>query len=705
MAVATKFESIWTLYQQARSAEARGEIIQAIEAYGRCIEKFPSESPGYSGLIALLTSNNRLDEAEKVAEAALARVSEVDEWLLFWTAELALRGRDWQNAETLWSVFVERFPTRIIGHEKLIRALAAQGKHITSLQAIPKPRGAAEWGDLSAIAEMSSLAIALLDLGYHELAQECWESIQIIAGAPKSYFIAAWRLFAHRLAAAAADHPRTSKLVEALCSQPDDSSADWLPIFIIELAHRWYRDKSAYVDARDAFLMHRVVGDNLVNLFCDLLQSQKNTALADATNRRRIRHALLQNRRSAIFVIFSIFLLQVDGPLVEDLAALAVSAEASPEAAFLGLLISSSYEGGRLWNDVMRQLSGLFPRVSDYANVRALAKANRIRHCADALSVITSASRINSPAVHIKKRLKIALCVGGQLRGFVAAHASWTNLGLSAHEVSIFVNVWKAIGRKSVMPGQLDRCIPDSLLPDFNKAISLTDFWELHRALPHLMGWFEKSATVEKDELIDLYRTKHVVVEDETSDPRFATMNNAEKMYYKNTECFKLLGRDAHRFDLIIRLRPDREVADLSDPDWARIYEKCVSNRMAIADLPPGFNALMGYTIGDQFAVGSPTAMEAYCSAFDLTYISREHPIYSYPTFFSGHVNLGLSMLYHGFRVVHDPSFVFGAFVDPPMITIPELYDLVLLDEAGRKNNLGIRAIIDGCRRELGIKQ
>jgi hypothetical protein len=47
----------------------------------------------------------------------------------------------------------------------------------------------------------------------------------------------------------------------------------------------------------------------------------------------------------------------------------------------------------------------------------------------------------------VPMRLRIALCISGQLRGYEAAHPSWSRLGLDRHEVTRFVHVWQDIGR------------------------------------------------------------------------------------------------------------------------------------------------------------------------------------------------------------------------------------------------------------------
>src|SRR5262249_8363825 len=136
------------------------------------------------------------------------------------------------------------------------------------------------------------------------------------------------------------------------------------------------------------------------------------------------------------------------------------------------------------------------------------------------------------------KRLRIAVCVSGQLRGFRTAFPTWQALGLDGHDVTYFVHTWRNIGIKPLFRTDPERQPPGffETFERIRQQVADGTLIGLYPSLHHRDAFGAKSPLVhfevERDELVALYETEFVVIEDDEA-PEFAKFSNQEKMFHK----------------------------------------------------------------------------------------------------------------------------------------------------------------------------
>ena len=265
-------------------------------------------------------------------------------------------------------------------------------------------------------------------------------------------------------------------------------------------------------------------------------------------------------------------------------------------------------------------------------------------------------------------KLRVALCVAGQLRGYKTAQASWSMMGLSGHDVETFVHVWRDVGRKIPVPDHAWRSFNPrfaSAFARYTAAVGSEEFW---RRYPALADLFADTDYVTTEELCDFYRTKNVCVEDGF---QMKFENNSERMYYKNYRVFQQM-RAQGNFDLVIKIRPDKSLGTDSEPlHLSSIFDACMRDKVIYVDrsnfcLPAG-----GYSVGDQVAMGTQVDMEVYSSVWPMyksRHLHERQPLpYGIPDTMLPHTNLAHVCLDKGilFRDLNNFGAVFSNLEDP----------------------------------------
>lgn len=302
-----------------------------------------------------------------------------------------------------------------------------------------------------------------------------------------------------------------------------------------------------------------------------------------------------------------------------------------------------------------------------------------------------------------QKSLRIAVCISGQLRGYRNAFPSWRALGLESHEVDYFVHVWKDIGRKQPFPLHASRCFPQPLADVFARRaqeITPARFWENY---PSLFDLFKTHAVVSQEEISNFYRTPHVAVERE-DDLDFLD-SNSDKMYYKIRECSKLMSSSNKKYDLVIRIRPDKALdTETPPPDWHNILEECARDQVIFVDGPSIFLPGPGFGIGDQFAVGTQEAMNAYSSAWEMH--ASEPKKLGFPRRMAPHTTLAYTCLYNGLFIKSLRPY-FNGFktpTDPDLIPTELMVEAIVADSKARNNEIDqelLSAAQDAADKEL----
>ena len=303
------------------------------------------------------------------------------------------------------------------------------------------------------------------------------------------------------------------------------------------------------------------------------------------------------------------------------------------------------------------------------------------------------------PAVvrRVGDRLRIGVCVSGQLRGFRQAHETWHHLGLEGHDVSVAVHTWRNIGRRfPENAAQLDRAFAGPFRPALMRVSALAGYAEILKRYPRLFSTFRQRNDVEIAELRKVYGTDQIQIQDDDLAP-FSRMQNQEKMYYKVEKCHDLLLSQGREFDLIFRMRPDKAFTGPAEVDWGRVHHASASRRELYADVGPFLVLGYGYCIGDQFAVGSSETMESYARAWSNgKEAAMRSPDWLPPTPLA-HTSFAYAALLGGVRVKSMEGIRFGSLISDDPLTSAQVRPLLLEDMNGSPRDDIDRALLAAC--------
>jgi|GEM_PF-2872439 len=282
-----------------------------------------------------------------------------------------------------------------------------------------------------------------------------------------------------------------------------------------------------------------------------------------------------------------------------------------------------------------------------------------------------------------ERRLKIAVCVSGQLRGFREAWPSWRNFGFDAHDARLFVHSWTDIGRNWTRFWsftQYDRVLWERLVE--KDCLTL-----LQPRFPRTAAALSARGQVTEDELRAFYGTEHVCLEDDRRPPLSET-STPWKMHNKIERAYDLAMATGEEFDLIVRIRPDREVLADSRPDWHAVLEKSRTERTIFSDrsLSYGDGRM---SMGDQFAVGSQRIMALYSTIFSQTegYAQSGKIPLDLHGHLDNHRSMAYCIFYNGIGSEVVPHLGFGNLLDPVALSPREILPLVREDMASRPSD------------------
>jgi tetratricopeptide (TPR) repeat protein len=95
--------------EQARVAEARGDLETAITRFTDVCSRFPTMAAGHVGLASALSRSGRHDDADAIISSAMARFPSDPRTALEY-GQVAARRHDWTNALARWTSLQARFP-------------------------------------------------------------------------------------------------------------------------------------------------------------------------------------------------------------------------------------------------------------------------------------------------------------------------------------------------------------------------------------------------------------------------------------------------------------------------------------------------------------------------------------------------------------------------------------------------------------------
>lgn len=284
-------------------------------------------------------------------------------------------------------------------------------------------------------------------------------------------------------------------------------------------------------------------------------------------------------------------------------------------------------------------------------------------------------SRSSELSIKTNEKLKIAVCISGQLRGYKQALSTWSAFGFNAHDVDSYVCVWEQIGRKKLHPSHLDRVITPNVSQVFKDFISSFGFPKFEKQFPTLISHLNRTELINDLDLQSAYNTKNVII---VNDEDHMQLSNIEKMYMMINKCWDMIPEPG-KYDLIIRIRPDRELTKFSF-DLRKFKFDDFSN-VIIADTPANIHTDNIY-MGDQFAMGTPKVMKVYSELYS-NYLQKCSSLFEVEGFknLEPHASCYANLLTSNIMVYDAKEDIsFGSYFDGESICINTLESLILND-------------------------
>jgi hypothetical protein len=293
-----------------------------------------------------------------------------------------------------------------------------------------------------------------------------------------------------------------------------------------------------------------------------------------------------------------------------------------------------------------------------------------------ALQAARHVAEARAPFLRPRRKPRVALCLSGQLRGYVQALESWKRSFLHQIDATIFVHSWTGIGRSDAQPFRYTLPFAGTHFAEAYRTIAVADGYEaMCKRYPTLIAALSAGSVTDATHLQQVYDTPHVVLEDDKG-AAFAGFSNQDKMHYKIAAADGL-AREAGDFDLHMRLRPDLPVR-MTGCDWRDVAEACRTRPVLFAEKPYGrhYGSLM---IGDQCAIAHPDTMQRYAETYaTFPRLAALAPL-GCPTKLTGHSSLALSCWTSGVGVEKTP-IRFGALCEAAPLESASIRDALHKD-------------------------
>lgn len=299
------------------------------------------------------------------------------------------------------------------------------------------------------------------------------------------------------------------------------------------------------------------------------------------------------------------------------------------------------------------------------------------------------------------KKLSIAICISGQLRGYnKCLKPLFNTFDFENHNYTIFVHAWKDIGRKYPLYSHAYRVFKGNFYSAYIDIIDGKDTnMFLRTNYPNFDKLLIKSSDVNKNDLKDFYKTQHVELEDDR-EIKFKYYANYEKMYYKIQKCNDMTK--SSQYDLIIRTRPDNLIHSKSKFSLYDIFVE--SNCYGCIFVPGGYSAIpavgSSYQITDAFAIGAQHYMNAYSETYNIfTDFALKNLNYRCCRVLWPHSALSWNLFTKGINV-RKLDFS-SSFIDPEILSIYEIYESLKKDIATRMPTKDDLLLLQACEADI----
>jgi tetratricopeptide (TPR) repeat protein len=662
-----------------RAAEARGDWNEALRRWEAAAERFPHHWLSHSGRMLALIALGRLQEADALGERAVVQFPGDLHIYLAW-AECAARQHNPELAAERYRSGIEHNPSHVPIRYFLIEQLALLDRRGEARDVIDE--ALAKWPSDSALIR-HKVTLALRDKQFDTAWSACETLRRDTPGGAPMLRNLALAIFREQ----PPDHIAL-EVLSVLVAEPDTGDQNWLPM----VAHlpegsppffAWVKsclENQEYENESPALIM---------------LKSMSGFQFSDADILSHIRTFVAAGRIPLSARIFSIFYYITKpgekeriGRMFQAYLAEEFSKPADPSAfdpaRFASCLIFATVFSERAHRMLIRRAQSVvgpddtpdttacFDQPWDI--VRSIAARFPRDVPVEAPSIIRGRDR----------RLRIALCISGQLRGYREARTSWSCLGLDAHHITTFVHTWREVGQNWARIW--DFLAHDSRMID--SIVKLGPAWirlnypALGQAIDTAMA---AGAEVTDEQLRDFYGTDLVWVEDDRQ-PQFLGKSNTWKMHYKMDRAHRCALSTKADFDLHIKIRPDQLLRRYVEIDWHDLSVSAHAEKLIYADRPYELTAEI-VKLADQFIVGTPETMGLYTGVFSRANRCAEtaRPMFGGPDFFRAHASVGFSTLYEGVLARQIPGFDFSGLLNRTIIAPDAVLSLIRQDIAARQ--------------------
>lgn len=257
----------------------------------------------------------------------------------------------------------------------------------------------------------------------------------------------------------------------------------------------------------------------------------------------------------------------------------------------------------------------------------------------------------------------------------------------------MFLSVWKDKGRKKIHPAHLDRIFPKAFAQVLSNFITSYGIPALQEKIPSLFEKLNQASLISESELKSVYNPKKLQI---LSDNEYEDFSNMEKMYFMINQCWNLIDKP-EMYDLVVRLRPDKEMISCS-LDLESLASDEFSHCL-VTDANPNIHTDDIY-VGDQFAVGTPAVMRTYSEIFS-NYSSSSSELFEADGYSQllPHSTIFAQMLLHNVDVKPaDHSFKWGQLLDSEKLSNDEIIKALKLDLV--EDDTFLQTLLDSLKQE-----
>ena len=663
---------------------------EALQRWAILREKFPNHPRGYSRAAAACIELNDFAQAETLCiEGQKKAPTSAEPWIQF--AECSMRRKQFTKALELWATIRNKFPYYIRGYTKAIEIYILQQQYeqantlcsevLLKLKNLPKqnliPILFNKANIISANQENILDAIKFLLKIYHrdKFYQNCNEFI-------KKFF----SIFIKYLIYLSKNNIKiiNSKIVIYIISLLINDNKPQLCRFFFLFIFRtkkYFSKQDIYTSIKHAIIKYKIKS-NIANIFDSSNSLKQNQSLLN----------LICSKQKGILCILEIIPERIN--------------------LFKEVIDKIIYE--KQWESFDRFTLFYFIRLVNFFDQD---KANTL--IVQAL-YNSSEKKLNNPmgllnfrynsqknffnfstktGLITNRKLNIALCISGQLRGYELCLINLLKaFDFANHNTKIFVHTWENVGRKFPTEAHAYRSFTGKFLYAYQVVVHGKDIEKyLQTNYINFYNLFFSKSLVSTDKLKKFYNTNNVIVENDTLEP-FNLFSNSEKMYYKIYRSINM--PNSNDYDLVIRTRPDLYIKSNNVINLLKLYKRSKSNSSVFINK----NFLISefeYAVDDNFAIGIPHIMKIYSNTYkDMTNLFWKNNSFNCPPKLCGHYSLEYQLFAHGIKIefLRDLSF---SFKDPDLIPITSIYEALKKDIEKRKPTEDDKILIQACIEDM----